>query len=168
MTTLELDPAIEITSRTIASPLGELTLLASERALVGVYFEGHRPAPRTKATRSGASEVLDEVERELGAYFADPSRSFSAELLAQGTELERAVWSELARIPVGTTRTYGEIARALGRPTAARAVGSAVGRNPLSIVVPCHRVVGKDGSLTGFAGGVERKAWLLAHEGAQR
>ncbi len=151
-----------VTAR-VPSPLGLLTLVASGDALVGVYFEQHHPAPRVSG-RLGASPVLDQARADLEAYLRAPSHRASVALAAQGTELERAVWRELAKIPLGQTRTYGELARALGRPGAARAVGSAVARNPLSIFVPCHRVVGARGALTGFAGGLERKAWLLAHE----
>lgn len=165
--TVTTEPVSTRVSRTLPSPLGELTLVADTHALVGLYFEGHRPAPRVTGARGGASRALDDAARELEAYFADPARGFCVSSRAEGTPLERAVWAELARIPLGTTRTYGAIAAAIGRPAAARAVGSAVARNPLSIVVPCHRVVGKDGSLTGFAGGLARKAWLLAHEGVR-
>ncbi len=154
--------------RRVRSPLGSLTLYADARALIGVYFEGHRPAPRVGETRVGSSAVLDEAEEELRAYFADPTHRVRLRTSAQGTELERTVWDELARIPRGQTRTYGAIAAAIGRPKAARAVGSAVARNPLSIVVPCHRVIGAHGALTGFAGGLPRKQWLLTHEGAFR
>ena len=167
--TLTIDRDMSLVARVVASPLGALTLIASADALVGVYFEDHRPAPRVRAARTGPSAALDVAEAQLASYFAHASHRPQLPLAPRGSALELAVWSELARIPSGETRTYGAIARALGRPTAARAIGSAVARNPLSIVVPCHRVIGADGSLTGFAGGVERKAWLLAHEGvAQR
>lgn len=162
-----IDHGAPIFSRTIPSPLGALTLFADAHALVGVYFEAHHPAPRTKPNREGASAVLEAAEADFAAYFEDCTHRFRVPLAAPGTELERAVWAELARIPLGKTTTYGAVARVIGRPTAARAVGSAVGRNPLSIVVPCHRVVAANGSLTGFAGGVERKSWLLTHEGVK-
>lgn len=152
-----------VTTR-LDSPIGALTLFGTHEALVGLYFEQHRPAPRLSG-RPGASPALDQARADLEAYFRDPSQGPRVVLAAHGTELERAVWRQLAKIPLGQTRTYGEIAAALGRPRAARAVGSAVARNPLSILVPCHRVVGARGALTGFAGGLERKAWLLAHEG---
>ncbi len=153
-----------LTSTAIASPLGALTLVADPRALVGLYFEAHRPAPRVRGARVGSSRVLAQAARELEAYFARPAHRFQLALAPHGTAFERAVWAALREIPVGEVRTYGALARALGRPSAARAVGGAVARNPLSIVVPCHRVVGADGSLTGFAGGLPRKAWLLARE----
>jgi methylated-DNA-[protein]-cysteine S-methyltransferase len=156
-----------LVSREIGSPIGTLTLIATQAALVGVYFEGHRPAPREMTDRRAPSAVLELAEADLVAYFGDATHRFRVPMAARGTELERAVWHELERIPKGATSTYGTIARTIGRPSAARAIGAAVGRNPLSIVVPCHRVLGASGSLTGFAGGLARKAWLLAHEGAR-
>jgi methylated-DNA-[protein]-cysteine S-methyltransferase len=107
-----------------------------------------------------------EAARQLAAYFAREHADFALPLAPHGTVFQRAVWSELRAIPVGETRSYARIAVAVGRPAAVRAVGQAVGRNPLSIVVPCHRVIGSDGSLTGYAGGLDRKRWLLAREGA--
>jgi methylated-DNA-[protein]-cysteine S-methyltransferase len=163
-----IDQELSISSRQIDSPVGLLTLLADARALLGVYFVGHTPAPRVRETAPGAhATVLDAAAADLAAYFADATHRFTVRRAPRGTELERAVWAELARIPRGETRSYGSIATRLGRPGAARAVGSAVARNPLSIVVPCHRVVGANGSLTGFAGGLSRKAWLLDHESAE-
>jgi len=156
-----------LVTRSVQTPIGALTLFSDDQALVGIYFEDHAPAPRIERASDGPSEVLDAAEKELAAYFAGTSQSFALPTSTRGTELQRAVWAELARIPHGQTRTYGSIARAIGRPRAARAVGSAVARNPLSIVVPCHRVVGASGDLTGFAGGVARKAWLLTHEQAE-
>jgi methylated-DNA-[protein]-cysteine S-methyltransferase len=103
---------------------------------------------------------------QLDEYFAGSRATFDLALAPAGTPFQQRVWAELARIPAGTTVTYGELARRAGRPGAARAVGAAVGRNPVSIVVPCHRVVGSDGALTGYAGGIARKAFLLALEGA--
>lgn len=164
MTTEPITTERALVTTRVSSPLGELTLFGTDDALVGLYFEQHRPAPRLTG-RPGTSRALDQARADLEAYFRGPSHRRRVALAARGTELERAVWRELATIPLGDTRTYGEIAAALGRPGAARAVGSAVARNPLSILVPCHRVVGARGALTGFAGGLERKAWLLAHEG---
>lgn len=147
----------------LETPIGPLRLVADASSLVGVYFEQHRPAPRALGL-PGRSPVLDLAADELAAFLRDPRRRFTVPLAPRGTELERAVWRALSTIPPGATRTYGELAAQLGRPSAARAVGGAVARNPLSIVVPCHRVVGARGALTGFAGGLSRKAWLLAHE----
>jgi methylated-DNA-[protein]-cysteine S-methyltransferase len=165
---LTIDHEPSVSSRRIDSPVGVLTLFADEHALLGVYFEGHKPAPRVRETLANAhASVLDAAARDLDAYFADAAHRFSVRRAPRGTELERAVWAVLARIPRGQTRTYGAIATELGRPGAARAIGSAVARNPLSIVVPCHRVIGASGALTGFAGGLSRKRWLLAHEGVE-
>ncbi|WP_296666483.1 methylated-DNA--[protein]-cysteine S-methyltransferase, partial [Demequina sp.] len=100
------------------------------------------------------------------AYFDGAAAEVEVAGIAPGTDFQRAVWAELRHIPAGTTRTYAEVARAIGRPTATRAVAAAIGRNPLTVAVPCHRVVGADGALTGYAGGLERKRWLLEHEGA--
>jgi methylated-DNA-[protein]-cysteine S-methyltransferase len=113
---------------------------------------------------AGPCPVLDEAARELDAYFAGELRAFKVALDLVGTEFQLAAWYVLAEIPYGATTTYGEQARRIGRPTAARAVGAANGRNPVPIVLPCHRVVGANGSLVGFGGGLELKSWLLRHE----
>ena len=108
--------------------------------------------------------MLRETARQLSAYFDGSLRVFSVPLAFEGTPFQRSVWQALLTIPYGETRTYGEIARQIGNPAAVRAVGAANGRNPISIIVPCHRVIGADGSLTGYGGGVEAKRWLLGHE----
>ncbi|NUO53658.1 MAG: methylated-DNA--[protein]-cysteine S-methyltransferase [Polyangiaceae bacterium] len=156
---------ITLVARNLTTPVGALRLVANDRALAGVYFEGHKPTPRFDGPEAGAHPILDLAERAFGAWFEGDLDAF-AELPthADGTALELAVWKGLRRIPAGETSTYGELAAAIGHPNAARPVGRANGRNPLSIVVPCHRVVGKGGALTGYAGGLERKAWLLEHE----
>lgn len=148
----------------VDSPLGPLTLVARDGALAGLYFEDHRRGLSGPPPGVLAPAGFDEVRRQLDAYFAGKRRVFELPLGAVGTAFQRAVWAELARIPYGETRSYGAIAQALGRPTAARAVGAANARNPLSIVVPCHRVVGASGALTGYAGGEARKTFLLALE----
>jgi len=151
---------------TVPSPVGPLRLVATDRALVGVWFE-HHVAPREQpASPSPDHPVLQQAAEELRAWFAGERRTFSVPTEAEGTEFQRAVWAALAEIPFGEQRSYTDIAVRVGRPGAVRAVGSANARNPLSIVVPCHRVTGRDGSLTGYAGGVDAKAWLLAHEGS--
>jgi len=109
--------------------------------------------------------VLDEAATQLAEYFAGDRQEFELPLGPEGTGFQRLVWRALATIPFGETRTYGEIARAIRRPAASRAVGAANGRNPISIIVPCHRVVGASGALTGYAGGMDAKQWLLGHEG---
>ena len=148
------------------SPLGAMLLEASETGLCGAWFEGqkHGPDARNWPARSN-SPVVRQVIRELTEYFAGRRRQFGTPIDSSlGTEFQRAGWKTLRRIPAGRTLTYGELARRIGRPTAVRAVASAVGRNPVSLLVPCHRVIGSDGSLTGYAGGLRRKAFLLALE----
>jgi len=144
-----------------ATPVGELTLVGSARGLRHVLW-AERASPDAAVVAS--CEVLDEAERQLGAYFAGDLRRFDLLLDPVGTEFQVAAWRALGEIPYGTTISYGEQARRLGRPTAARAVGAANGRNPLPIVLPCHRIVGADGSLVGFGGGLSRKRLLLEHE----
>lgn len=151
---------------TIESPIGELTLVASDGVLSGIYFPGHwhMPAPEVFGTRS--ERGFERVQQQLGEYFAGERTEFELARTVIGEEFQRRVWELIDRIPYGRTTTYGEMAQELGDPARAREVGAAVGRNPLSIVVPCHRVVGKDGKLTGYAGGLERKRFLLELEGA--
>jgi methylated-DNA-[protein]-cysteine S-methyltransferase len=130
-----------------------------------VYFELHKHGGPPPA-QAGAAAVLDEARRQLDAYFAGRRRHFELPLGPEGTPFQHRVWALLLGVPFGETVTYGWLALQLARPAAARAVGAAVGRNPLSIITPCHRVVGANGALIGFAGGLARKAWLLAHETA--
>lgn len=148
----------------IDSPVGPLLLVADGDGLVGVYFDGHRHPPAAVGDPVEAHPVLDAAAVQLGEFFAGTRREFDLPLAPQGTEFQKAVWAQLAQIPFGSTASYGDIAGRLGRPGASRAVGAANGRNPLSIVVPCHRVVGASGALTGYAGGEEIKRWLLQHE----
>ncbi len=157
---------IEAQSR-LATPLGPMTLAATARGLAGVWFDGyaHHPVPLA-APSDERQRWLREAAEQLSAYFAGQLHVFSLALDPAGTPWQQAVWRELRGIAPGGTTGYGAIAHTLGKPQAARAVGAAVGRNPLSVVVPCHRVLGRDGTLTGYAGGLERKRWLLAHEGA--
>ena len=135
-------------------------LVASSRALHRIDFL-HVSAP---AVDTATNAHLDAAEMQLGEYFAGKRTEFDLVLEPAGTAFQLAAWAVLRTIPFGATMTYGEQARTMGKPRAVRAVGGANGRNPLAIVVPCHRVVGADGRLTGYASGVERKAWLLAHE----
>jgi methylated-DNA-[protein]-cysteine S-methyltransferase len=154
--------------RRLATPVGELVLVASDQGLRAVLWPDDRPGRvRLDPCADTASHpVLDAAARQLDEYFAGERDTFDLALDPLGTEFQRVVWDALTRIPSGTTLTYGQLATQVGRPGAARAVGAAVGRNPLSVVVPCHRVVGSDGTLTGFAGGLPAKEWLLAHETA--
>jgi methylated-DNA-[protein]-cysteine S-methyltransferase len=146
---------------TTESPTGELTLVADEGRLTGVYFPHHwyGPDPATFGRRAEAG--FDEVKRQLAEYFAGERQRFDLPLDARGDEFQRRVWELIGRIPYGQTATYGDLARELGGQVLAKDVGAAVGRNPLSVIVPCHRVVGKDGRLTGYAGGLARKRFLL-------
>jgi methylated-DNA-[protein]-cysteine S-methyltransferase len=145
----------------IQSPIGELILVAEDATLSGVYFPGHwtRPDPATFGERS--ERRLEAVEEQLAEYFAGERTRFELPTSVRGETFQRQVWDLIDRIPYGQTATYGELASELGNPTLARKVGHAVGHNPLSVIVPCHRVVGKDGKLTGYAGGLERKRFLL-------
>ncbi|MFO1272869.1 MAG: methylated-DNA--[protein]-cysteine S-methyltransferase [Rubrivivax sp.] len=160
-------PRLEAQCR-IDTPLGPLTLAASARGLAGAWFDGqaHHPGP-IDAPVNPAHPHLARAAREFAAYFAGRTTTFGVPLDAAGTEFQQAVWRALCAVAPGATTSYGEVARRIGRAEAVRAVGAAVGRNPISVVVPCHRVLGRDGSLTGYAGGLDRKRALLALEGAE-
>jgi methylated-DNA-[protein]-cysteine S-methyltransferase len=151
----------------MTSPVGELKLVASDRGLVAILWENDDPdRVRLNAlTKEPHHPVLVEAERQLRAYFAGTLKSFSLPIDFVGTDFQKAVWTALLGIPFGETRTYGQIARQIGKPEAVRAVGAAIGRNPISIAIPCHRVIGSNGALTGFAGGLPTKAYLLRIEG---
>lgn len=152
------------THTTVDSLVGPLTLVDDDGALAGLYMadQRHLPDPASFGPRDDA--VQPALREQLTAYFAGELRQFDVRLAVAGTPFQQEVWSALRAVPYGTTCTYGDLATAIGRPTAVRAVGAANGRNPVCIVVPCHRVVGSGGSLTGYAGGVERKQLLLALE----
>jgi methylated-DNA-[protein]-cysteine S-methyltransferase len=149
----------------IASPLGTMLLARTATGLAGAWFEmqKHHPAAIDAPERAD-DPLLAETARQLREYFAGTRDAFDVPLDLQGTDFQRAVWQALLRIAPGTTSSYGAIARELGVPSASRAVGAAVGRNPVSIIVPCHRVVGSSGALTGYAGGLDRKTSLLRIE----
>lgn len=147
--------------RTISSPIGELTVVERDGALVGLYMTDHKPAPHLETFGERDDDTLPQLDAQLGEYFAGERTSFDLPLAPTGTDFQQKVWAALRTIPYGETWSYGRLAEAVGQPGAARAVGLANGRNPISIVVPCHRVVGSSGKLTGYAGGVERKAFLL-------
>lgn len=153
--------------KTMASPVGKLTLVAGGRGLVAVLWENDNPK-RVRLNALTADDhhpVLLETERQLGEYFEETRKEFTVALDFCGTDFQKSVWNALLTIPYGETRSYGEIARQLGNPKAVRAVGAANGKNPLSIIAPCHRVIGGDGTLTGFAGGLAAKSLLLKLEG---
>lgn len=145
-----------------ASPVGPLSLASDGAALTQLEFEGARHAQPSHPR--GADKILDQARRELDAYFAGKLRAFTVPVAPRGTPFQERVWAELLKIPYGATRSYGALAAAIGSPKGSRAVGLANGRNPVAIIVPCHRVIGADGSLTGYGGGVERKTFLLELE----
>ncbi|MGI9621646.1 MAG: methylated-DNA--[protein]-cysteine S-methyltransferase [Acidimicrobiales bacterium] len=150
-------------STSVDSPVGDLTLVASDAGLRAVLWpdDDHRVVLDVMPTPVESHPVLDRASRQLTEYFAGERCHFDIPLDLRGTDFQISVWHSLSAIPFGETSTYARQAEMLGRPTAVRAVGAANGRNPVSIVLPCHRVVGKDGSLTGFAGGLEAKRYLL-------
>jgi methylated-DNA-[protein]-cysteine S-methyltransferase len=160
---------MQLAYKKIQSPVGKLTLVASDKGLVAVLWENDKP----ERVRLGGlikqdnHSVLIQAERQLSEYFTGRRNSFSVPLDMRGTHFQRGVWEALLDIPFGETKTYGQLAKQLGNPQAARAVGAASGRNPISIIVPCHRVIGSSGKLTGFAGGLEAKAQLLNMEREQ-
>lgn len=154
------------THTTIDSPIGELTLVARDGVLSGIYFPGHWHMPTSEVFGTCVEGGFEQTREQLGEYFTGKRTEFKLATRVVGDEFQQRVWELIDRIPYGQTTTYGEMAGELGDPMRAREVGSAVGRNPLSIVTPCHRVVGKDGKLTGYAGGLERKRFLLELEGA--
>ncbi len=150
------------------SPLGIITLTASERGLTGLYFADQKHWPTDSAAWLRDDGPRFDVSRAwLSSYFSGKGKEKFPQLdLIIGTEFQKKVWQALKGIPQGQTRTYGQLAAQIDAPNAVRAVGAAIGRNPLSLLIPCHRVIGSTGALTGYAGGVERKLWLLEHEGA--
>lgn len=149
-------------------PLGPMVVAATDTGIAGIWFEGQRHMPDTSGwSLADRHPLLDRAVAQLQEYFSGRRTSFDLPLdLAAGTDFQRSVWKALLAIPPGGTVTYAQLSHAIGRAKAMRAVGAAVGRNPVSIVVPCHRVLGSDGSLTGYAGGLERKSSLLRLEGA--
>ena len=152
---------------TVASPLGPILLARTAKGLAGAWFEGQKHHPGTLvAPELPDDPLLASAAKQLRAYFAGESARFDVPLDLQGTPFQRAVWQALLCIAPGALSSYGAIAATIGSPSAVRAVGGAVGRNPVSVIVPCHRVVGRDGSMTGYAGGVQRKQALLALERA--
>lgn len=150
------------------TPLGRVLIARTERGLAGLWFESQKWHPESiDAPERADDELLQEAASQIGDYFAGRRTRFELPLDLHGSPFQRSVWQALCEIESGATRSYGEIARHIGTPQAVRAVGAAVGRNPVSVIVPCHRVVGHQGSLTGYAGGLDRKRALLALEGAR-
>jgi methylated-DNA-[protein]-cysteine S-methyltransferase len=148
------------------SPVGALSLFARGDALVALHLPAGKDTPPPGAQDGAGHPVLERTRIELDEYFAGKRRDFDLPLDPAGTDRQRAVWQALCRIPFGETRSYGQLAAAVGNPKASRAVGAANGKNPIAIVIPCHRVIGADGSLTGYGGGLPTKEWLLRHERA--
>ncbi|WP_406375055.1 methylated-DNA--[protein]-cysteine S-methyltransferase [Streptomyces sp. NBC_00647] len=148
----------------IDSPYGPLTLVADDGVLCGLYMVGQRHRPSEESFGERDDTLFDEVTEQLHAYFEGELKEFSLELRMAGTPFQRSVWDQLRQIPYGEIRSYGELAQALGNMGASRAVGLANGKNPIGIIVPCHRVVGANGSLTGYGGGLDRKKRLLDFE----
>jgi methylated-DNA-[protein]-cysteine S-methyltransferase len=153
---------------TFQSPQGRMLLVATEDGLAGIYFAGQKYFPKREKEwkRAPTHAPLKKAKRELREYFAGRRKRFEVALDPEGTPFQRSVWKAISKVAFGRTISYGELARRAGAPGSARAAGAATGRNPLSIVVPCHRIVGSNGSLTGYAGGLGRKRALLALEGA--
>ena len=150
----------------VHSPIGRLILASDGTALVGVWMANASPTDANWSRHKGDDEVLAQTREELAEYFDGRRRTFDIALAPNGTAFQRSVWSALTQIPFGTTISYADLARRVGKEAAVRAVGAANGRNPIPVIVPCHRVIGSDGSLTGFGGGLPRKKWLLQHEKA--
>jgi methylated-DNA-[protein]-cysteine S-methyltransferase len=148
----------------LRTPVGKLRLVADARGLNRVDFSDNI---RPSAGICVETKILQQAKRELNEYFRGDRTEFDVPLNPDGTAFQIAVWNELLKIPYGTTTTYGEIARNLGNPEAMRAVGAANGRNPIAIIIPCHRVIGTNGKLIGYGGGIDRKLWLLKHEAAE-
>ncbi len=156
-------PLTDVVARTVPSPVGRLLLVGDGARLAGLFMTDQRHRPAIPSATEDGEAFADAVE-QLGEWFAGGRRDFDLALAPRGSAFQQEVWDALRRIPFGDTVSYGEVAARVGRPGSARAVGAAVGRNPIGIIVPCHRVVGARGALTGYAGGLDRKRWLLDHE----
>ncbi len=147
------------------SELGKITLQANDVGLLGAWFETQTTQPDGLGTEQPDHKHLLQAVKQLEEYFAGKRTTFDVAIAAEGTDFQKSVWKGLQKIPMGETWSYQDLAEHINNPKAVRAVGLANGKNPISIIVPCHRVIGKNGKLTGYAGGVERKEWLLKHEG---
>lgn len=160
------DPLEPIVYRDMPTPLGEMRLVASPKGLRGAWFTDQELLPSAQGwTHTESDPILEQARRELDEWFAGKRRTFDLPLDPMGTTFQHKVWHALCALDFGALTSYGELARTVERPKGAQAVGGAVGRNPIIIIIPCHRVIGADTSLTGFGGGLPRKQALLAHEG---
>lgn len=168
MTSTAAQPGKRYHCKIVHSPVGKLKLVATDDGLVAILWDNDRPHRVPPNVADAPSHpILVEAARQLEQYFAGERKTFDLKLDFDGTEFQRKVWTALLTIPFGETRSYSQIAKQIGHPNAARAVGAANGRNPISIIAPCHRVIGSTGKLTGFGGGLPAKAQLLSLEGAQ-
>ncbi|MEQ9123503.1 MAG: methylated-DNA--[protein]-cysteine S-methyltransferase, partial [Alphaproteobacteria bacterium] len=158
-----------LATATLDTPIGRLRLAATDNGLAAILFPNQKDVAFPKRDGSAKARAhLDKAVKALALYFEGKQKDFSGlTLAAEGTDFQKRVWNALTRVPFGQTRSYAEIARAIGNPKGMRAVGLANGKNPLPIIVPCHRVIGADGSLTGFGGGLPTKKWLLEFEGLE-
>lgn len=150
------------------SPLGTVTLQANEEGLLGLWFETYTTKPEQLGVQDASFPIFELVADQLNRYFSGEAIQFSVPIATKGTPFQQSVWQALTTIPYGETWSYAQLADAIGNPKAVRAVGLANGKNPVSVIVPCHRVIGKNGKLTGYAGGVERKQRLLVIEGREQ
>lgn len=150
------------------SPLGELLIVGDGVHVTRLYLPNHKRTVQPEASWQQAVHPFEQARQELAEYFAGERQAFEVPIKAGGTPFQQRVWQQLVRIPFGVTISYAELARRVGQPNASRAVGNANGRNPISIIVPCHRVIGADGRLTGYAGGLDNKRWLLDWERGER
>ncbi len=164
---MKFQKSLTVYTQHITSAMGGITLAATDQGLAGVWFDAQRHSPDTAGwVASTDHPVLRQAAQQLAEYFAGTRQQFELPLdLSHGTAFQQSVWQALLRIPHGATSSYGRLGVEIGRQAAVRAVGAAVGRNPLSVIVPCHRVLGANGALTGYAGGLDRKVRLLALEG---
>ena len=152
----------------LPSPVGGLLLVSDGEALTGLFMSDHKGGPAPQPAWRRDEGPFAQVCEQLTEYFAGNLQEFDVRLAPEGTEFQKKVWQELGRIPFGSSISYGQLAQRIGQPAASRAVGRANGQNPISIIVPCHRVIGANGTLTGYGGGIERKKWLLEHEARVR
>jgi methylated-DNA-[protein]-cysteine S-methyltransferase len=160
-----------LSQKRLASPIGEILLVADDEGLTFVHFgmpDRGEPNLPPAATDVKKHPILDQAAAELKEYFAGTRRTFTVPLRPTGTPFQLSVWQELSRIPYGTHCSYGDVAGRIGKPKAVRAVGAANGQNPIGLIVPCHRVIGANGSLTGYGGGLAIKRWLLQHESSNQ